>query len=288
MYSVEIIENCTKVFQLFGLQCFSLKSLNSKAKRHSPSAWHKIYLVTIFISFSASIGCWIKVNYEHEDNVSANSLDSIMKNMITGLIILTTASSLFVSYWKYLEMLDFYRKSQIVSSLCLMEFNYNTNFRQLKIVLLQVLWLFAFSIGSINCLFVTGVFFYENEGFYRVLISLIPVLFTNISVLRFGFHVQIVNFHLKSLQYLMSQQFSKSLMDKIMKKNNPRRKILAMRKIYTLVSKMAKNVNSSLGFTVLLNLCLATAMLVKIAYRSFIITIASLPLEKFEGDNSHI
>lgn len=290
MESVEVLDVCTKVFQFFGLQCFSLKSLSVKGKIENISSWQKAYFGAVFITFSVIIGYWLETgSNKDEDGISVNSLNSIMKSIMGLLIVLSIAASLLVSYYKNHDLMDFFLTSEMITTVCWIRLNYKTDLRNLKRDLKTMMWRFFVCIGLINVAFYVGVYYYENELFVPAVISTIPVLIICLSVLRFGVYVFTVNFHLKFLKSLISEQLSnffvsQKFTSKNAWKNEQKQKILALRKIHTMIERMTSIVNSSLGFTVQIILSFIVARYINDGYRAFIIVVASLPLAKFEGD----
>lgn len=281
MGSIEVLENCTKVFQVMGLQCFSLNSFNIERKSESVSAFKKIYVIGIFALCLVMIGCWIQMSFDHN-----NLLNSVLNVTMALLLILLFSTSLFVSYWKHLVFVDFFRNSQTISALTKLEFNSDINFDKLNRVMNKMMWKFIFNILSLKLIYVILIYYNENYYLNLVLISLFPSLIMKMAVLRFGFYVCIINFHLKSLKKIMCQQFSNSKPQKF-KKNQIIRmksKILKLRKIYSLIETMAKNVNDSLGLTIFFFLCLSISAVVRYGYRAIVIAAKSLPVEKYESE----
>lgn len=263
-----------------GLQCFSLKSFNLKGK--SVSAFQKIYLIAILVLSLACTCCWLQMGFDY-----VNPLNSVLNIIMALLMVLGSGTSLVVSYWKHHVLVDFFQKSQTISTLTKLEFNSDIHFEKLNHDMNKMMCKFIFNIISLKLIYVILVFYNENNFFYSLLISLIPSLVINVAVLRFGFYVCIINFHLKSLKSLIFHHFCHSIITQNIERNHRNRiknKILKLRKIYSLIEVMAKNVNDSLGLTVLFFLCLLIVSLLRYGYEAFVIATKSLPVKKYESE----
>lgn len=286
MENIEVLDNCTKPFQLIGLQCFSLKSLGNKKKPKYPSAYATIYLLIVLIILSSTLGFFIRVTSNDDENARAeNNLNAIVKYLTKVLLVVTIYSSFILSYFHNFRLMEFFRISQKICSISFYEFNFKISFTKLSKNLVRF-WTIFTVLFLILMAFVVSVYHFIQKPMHGIIMSLIPITIFHMIIIRFGFYVCIVNYHLEVLSGLIARNFRNGLSKKnqnLFSINDPKRKLLALRKIYMLIEEMTSHVNDTLGISLMLMLVLITTAAIRLGYRMFMVIICSLPFHSIGG-----
>lgn len=261
MESISKIECCTKPFQFFALQCFSLKSLH----KDEVGKRRKIYLTVVSIVISVSQGYHTYKVLEQNLNsheISHNSFRAALYVYHVLNYVVLFYSSLILTFCRNSRLRQFFRNSEKILHLCWSEFNFKANFTRVKVVVfmfmtVQACYMFAWTFYEL--------FNYDDDvkalhEAFLVLLSMLAQTFVHFVAIKYAFYVILVNFHLALLKSILLKHFpplipaqlkcevvfniSKSTM-------NTKRKIIALQKIYCLTKQMACIVNATMGFTVL-------------------------------------
>lgn len=281
MDKVVALEMFTKLFQLCGLQFFSLKSLERKVKRKYPSPFYSIYMLIIL--------AWatIFVFFSFEDNMASSyASENYLSVVIKFLNYMNYIASIYIcvvlSFFKNSDLKKFFQHSMKIKDLCLNEFDFEMDFR--KVWRKLVVWSLVYAAYFLTLL-------------YRVLSSpsgntfvssiVLPISWVLIAVyvqmiaFRFNFYVQVLNFHLKTINKLLRENFLSNSSDyaaknlktiKILKVSLNdylnKNKITTLQKMYLLIKEMAECVNSTMGFAVMLRLFMVITNMIRFGYDS--------------------
>lgn len=295
MENIASFDVCTKPFEVLGLQCFSLKSLKNVGKY--PSNNYKLYMIVFYAFLSFTHGTLIFTAYTmHKDTTVENNLNRMMKHFIYSNFTLLQLACLIMSYFKNFRYVQFFRNVEKISTICSFEFHHKIVYKKLRKSLLTALISYAIFYVGIN-VYTVAIFDYVTRPLMELpmeIISLFPFLFLHMAVIRIGFYVHIVNFHLKVLRNLITGQFAKEFQFydnnfpsselKVQKtfvpKNNLKRKVLTLRKIFMLIKEMANHVEETMGIIVLLMLLMMITSITRNGYKIFMVFTGSIARRK--------
>lgn len=278
MDKISVLNNSTKVFQVFGLQCFSLNSLNEKNGKKYPSLTHLLHLVFMFIMLTLSFGSLFFIAKSMKtqlDTTAENNLITVTRSFTRNLLIIAYTVSLALSFLKCGSMKRFFQNTKTISEICARELNHKVNYKNLNRNLWMVL-IFSLAPVFFAVLFVILHDLSTNDlnDLYK-LITFFPILFNLLLYVRFYFYVRILNFQLELLETLISSKFSsgaitKGFIEVSTLKNLGRKNFREVRAFnYLLVKDMTKQVNSSMSWIVLILILLFVLSLIRFGYQAF-------------------
>lgn len=273
-----VLNNFFKPFQLIGLQCFSIRNLDTKGSHKYPSIYYNIYLVVLLVG-TTGFGVFNSNNYTKLPASGGNYLHVVIKFINFINYALTIYLALMLSFVKHSTLVKFFLNSSKICDLCAVEFNYQINFRRMirQLALTMLIPIFIL-IKLFYDLVVPVEGSFGTPGHLRNIIWWLVAIFIYMIVLRFNYHVSVVNFHLEVLNELIEETFpdeSKTVIDwksavKTIKVHPMsyliRIKIKTLKKIFMLIKEMSDCVNETMGFIILLRLLMIITNMIRFGY----------------------
>lgn len=274
MESISDLDIIFKPFQFFGLQCFSVKSLDKGRKKQYPSIYYNLYILIWII--------WV-VSFVVLRNLTITSVAKSDFHAGVDFInyvnyVATIGISLILSVFKNSKLNQFFRHSLKISTLCSFEFDYKTNFSKLtRTLALPMLAVGIFLVAAFIKLIVVPS---HNSGSIQDFV--IPSFwwlfqaFVCMILLRFCVYVSVVNFHLKDLgnliseTFLFEQPFEWKKSTQVTKINAnfylERRQTIVLRRILMMIKEMASYVDDTMGLLVLLRLLMVITKMITFGF----------------------
>lgn len=284
------------IFEVMGLQYFSLKSLNFDKLKKRPSARRTLLMLTLLIFMTFVTFFFIKVDQDKSENhhrLEAKTFITftIHHSMNIGLVVVILSSIVqsFMSNWKVEKI---YQNAKEIAKVSFEEFNVVIDFKKIKKAsqkrLAALLTLFL-SVHFTTRFLHTNTF----EDIVVMFFAVLPVLYLVMTVFKFVFYVGMVNCQLGFTAKLIENIFKKPQtlaletvnLQKIFVKpskkfEDPLRKLIAARKILNLTCENGALVNDSNGFTLLLVLTDLVIALTVSGYEIFVIVIGGMPTKQ--------
>lgn len=274
MADVSVLNKFTFIFQLFGLQSFSL---TEKGNEKYPKPLQCLFLA--FCMICATLLIIVSRIELHVLLSYTNVLDLVIGFLTYANYIFSIYYCLISSFSKRSKFIGFFWKSQQISKLCFDEFIHKIDFRKLS-KRLTILTLLFFLLFLYLLQYNSRVALEEPEYAYLLLFLAIREFFSNVIIFRFYFYVSIVELHLKEIEIMMSEFFNDNFeapkarpvgawtvnSKPIVRITSETRKLLMIRKKYLLIKKMANDVDDTMGFIILLRLFMFVSFLIRFGY----------------------
>lgn len=276
------------IFELIGLQYFSLKTLTRENMMQRPSVIRTIYMLILLVAFTALISFFIMMDNEIErENITAKNvlMLAIHHSMNVGFILITW-TSLIQSFNSTQNVKRFFFNLKDILELYKTEFDVTLNYKRIK----KTLWKRFAKMISFFLIVHVGTSVWHLRSYYdlfHMLIAMLPVLFLLMIIYKFMFYVNVVNRHLKFMGSLLEKSFSNQTkpnevipVKQLSSPEDPIRKLKAARKVYNLLYDNGMLVNESFGLTILIFLMMLVTNLTVSGYQIFVIVVGGLSLDQ--------
>lgn len=289
------LNSCLVIFELSGLQYFSLKSLTSENVNSRPSWVRLVYMLVLLVILTGLVLASIYIEEEESDQslTTRNLLGFIIQQSMNAGLILVTVTTLIESYLSTQNMKQLYLNQKEIVQTYSQHFDVIIDFKKVKkMATRRGLALIVFYLGINGVL--TAIHLETEKYLLLFLIGLVPVLFLFMAVLKFLFYVSTVNEQLTFLMNYLEEIFKHDTINLIEDMNHrmiqlkPKqtrpaddhiRKLRSAVKIYGIIHENSGLINASVGWSVLsFLLCLTTATTVS-AYQLFVILVGGLPID---------
>lgn len=130
MDKLSALESCFKLFQIFGLQFFSLNS-SDKNLIGQHSIRFKLLIISVWITILPGIGAFLFDSYASSIE-EKSSFFMIMRSAINISVVVATIVIAISSLVKNLQLKMFFINVQEISDICSHELNYSVNYLDLK------------------------------------------------------------------------------------------------------------------------------------------------------------
>jgi hypothetical protein len=258
----------TLIFQLFGLQNFSLKTAMKSSTSKFPSVFYFLIIILWICYASFFLHSW------YDDMLDfLNSTNNFLNRVIIIVGFTNYFNVIFIgvfyTIWDNSKLVDFHRKFQRTLNLCFSELHRRAKLRGIKKSLIFTFVFFGWSC-SIYVYEICFIYKLDNTTFL-----LIAKIYTLVVILRFNVYVQLINYRLEVLCQLIQDNLESELNVKfqcvsILRSDRhnliERRKIVAMRKIYKLIKEMAKIVDQTMAFMVSIQIITTALEMVNFVY----------------------
>lgn len=287
----------TRIFELFGLQYFSVKTvLNEGVPRRLPYL-RGIYMLFLLLLYSGALSIYL-ISTQNELNLHVTAKTiltyAIQHSMKIGmfLVILVSLLQSFLSTNKMAQIYDNVRKIVVIVA---EDYKINCDFKKIKRKLTRdaILLVVFFAITQISLLVLTSQTMQESiyQMCYLIVIFLLLLI-----AFKFVFYVQIVNNHLKELNKLLEgifniqpartiEDFNVNLIPVKVSKitDDIFKKFLSAKKIYNILYENGSLLNESMGITMLIVLIILVISLTASGYQIFVILVAGTEKDKIIG-----
>jgi hypothetical protein len=278
------------IFELLGLQYFSLRELTVDNLKKRPT-----FLRAIFMLILVTIVCSLMIfvvnsdNPEVEGKVTAKNvvMFAIKRSFNLGMI-LVCCSSIVQSFVSTKKIKKVFMNIRQVVKIVQSEFDVCVDFKRFKISALKKLWFLLIFFATIHAS-VTLVYWNEENLFIRTFLGAIPVVFLLIVVYKILFFIALINYQLELLSEIVKDIFQYHPIKIIENINfhltsvktveDPLEKLRSARKIFNIIFESGALINSSNGFTILIMLITLVISLTVSGYEVFIIIVGGLPIK---------
>lgn len=291
------------VFQIFGQQYFSVKSVTEESKKLMPNVGYTIYFFVCFIFLTCQMIYTVTLVDEGDGDVelSAKTFLTIAVNqsMLVGLILIIFIG-LSHSYIKTPLMKKFYLNCFEISSMCKDYFHYEIDFKDFRNSTIKRYFIVFSSFMSLEFAMYLYAILYTNEAnvFLKIFCTLSAFLFLGTLQSRFVFMVDIVNVLLKVFREVLLSIFDTkvhvgNIHDAILRSNHLKRqqlktlKLRNLKKFYFLISENADLINEISGATTLTITAVVVIAITSSVYRLFLTVLGKIPAEKMNGTCDH-
>lgn len=289
------------IFELLGLQYFSLKTINqtSLKSKFEPTC-RLVYMFFLLVLLSILVAAFLVG--ESSLIIGSVTAKTVMmfavKNSMSAGFILVVFTSLIQSYMSTEKTKKIYLNTQRISVIFQEEFDVFIDFKKIK----NLAWkrlalsfvLFTMFHGSVGLFQMK----YKND-IYAIFIGAIPLLFFLCIVYKLVFYIDFINLHLEFLDQLISDieilqpikiidniNFHLLSVKAVRPTKFPKdslQKFMMSRKIYNLIYDNGTLINSSNGLVVLMMLVSSVVTLTASGYEAFVIIVGGLPTKKIPG-----
>lgn len=284
MDKVSSLAGVFRVFELFGVQQFSLDGkAKSESKRQKMLSVIHLIIVWGLGSLSMAVLTYYRIE-DYRNSEENNKLSYLMRLVSLNLTLASVYVNLVTSRTHNVHFVKIFENAEGISKLALREFGHRVNYKELIRGLKCVLGLFVGFYALVMVYLVIQFILMDAFSIKELLFYcwlLIPNIVVSIGLVKYNFYVQIVNFHLRNLQNLIKNEFSRpepfqvtaicviSVRESNRQKSN---QIMAMRKIFWFIKDNTDRINDSMGYLILAIIFLVFIRLVTSVY-SFILLI---------------
>ena len=277
-----------KVFELMGLQYFSLKSLRFANADDRPSCFRILWMLLLLsLLLFLMLGYIISETSEMNEKLTAKNLMTFsIRHALNIGIILVMFSSIIQSFWFTKSAKKIFLNMKIISDLAQQEFGIQTNFKTVKIEMRKrfgaLLFYFILTHGTLISL-------HHRKAQFQLMFGAFPMIFLLTVVCKFVFYVSTINHHLIFLKKILENIF-KNQPDQVKHDlasvrpiklyQNSLKELQTVRKIYNLIYENGTLVNDSNGFAILVMLCSFVIALTISGYEIFVIIVGGLPYNR--------
>jgi hypothetical protein len=286
------LNNSLFIYEIMGLQYFSLKSLNYKNYKHPPTFFRVVLMFfLIAIILLLMITYVVKDHKVVEGNLTAkNVLMFAVHHLMNFGLILVTCTSIIQSYTSDLQVKMIYINFKEILQISQQEFGSVWDFKKVKVSARKrmiCMSVFIILLHGTVMLMKIG----SSEIIFKMLLGLFPVLFFLMISNKFIFYVTLINYQLKLLITLLTQTFqSIKIIDNINCHLKPKKfnedslnKLRTARKVYNLIQENASLTNESNGLTILIMFVGLVVALTVSGFEIFVIIVGGLPIERLSG-----
>lgn len=299
----EEMNKCSIIFEVLGLQYFSLNSLTLKNLKDHPSWFRRIHVIlTVIVTFL--LACYFIILNSDLD-VDPNKLTAknvmtfaIQNTMDVGLIVVFCASFI-QAYASTKKIKKIYVNFKEIAQLSQQEFKTTFDFKKLKWHLLKRLFIVVSFFLFLHS-FASVIKVKTSKDSFEMLMGGLLLFFLIITSFKYVFYVIMINEQLRFLEKIIqgfvetrpistidSLQFQIVNPKPYKSFDNSLLKLIASRKIYNKIYASGNLVNESHGFMILCSIVNLVITLTAQGYKTFVIAVSGMDSHKMIGkDNS--
>lgn len=288
------MSHCGTIFQVLGHQFFPVKSLRSRNQNNRPSYRYVLYFVILLLTITGLM-LYVAINSSLNDLQKKLNAKNIMNYIVQHLIyfgcVVVISVGFIQSFLTAQLTKKFYLNSFKISGACLNEFDHCVDYREIRNRMFKYLIFLVVYLTSADvflCLY--HVFLNEPANVLGSFLITLPMVFLNITVMKFVFLVEIVNYQLKTVHQLITRTFKPHSSfacylkpSKVNKSLGLSQKVISINRIYNVIYENAQIINRSLGITLLTLTTLNVVMILSTGYRIFLALVGQFGVEKVGG-----
>lgn len=286
------------LFELMGLQFFSLKLLTRENMNDRPSFLRFFHMVILLVFVSTLMVVFMASNSYAitEENVTAkNVLNFAISNSMNVGLILVVSTSIIQSFMSTRCVKKIFLNVKDIMKLYRQELDVIIDFRRIKkSTLKKVLLVILFFISTHGT--VTLIKRNSNNAF-PLLLGAIPVFFLHVVVFKFTFYVGMINSQLfflnkmlgnistchQPIKFIDNVSFPVTQIKSIKLFDDPLKKLRTLRRIYNIIYENGTLINNSNGLTILVMFINIVISLTASGYQAFVIVIGGLSPDTVPG-----
>lgn len=297
---VKYLNHCGALFEIFGHQYFSLKSLTAKNRHDYPSLSYTIYFLLVFVVLTSQMVIFTTFAASSENlDVKLNSktvLNIIVQHsMYIGLIIIICVS-LIQSFVSTPLTKKLYMNCINISQMCAKDFGHVIDHRRIRrYVLKYFIFIISFFLMTQFGLYSFGKSRGDSADLLQTCIIIIPMIFLHSTAFKFMFYVKILNIHLEAINSILPGIFDVPKLYngrgiipvvnlKLQEISGLSIKIQKLRRVYIIICENAELINRTMGKTVLIIIFVMVVAIIASGYRLFLAMVGKLPIEKVGGE----
>lgn len=285
------LNSCLVIFEMTGLQHFSLKSLTKENAKDKISKARTVGAVTMLLFLSTFMAFFV-----YSDNAAAvktvtakNVLMFVIQNSMNVGLILVVWTSLIQSYLTTRSVKKIFLNVKDFSQHCYYDFNICINFQQIKKSAWKKMSLITLFFSTVHG---TSAYFQAKTltDTVPMLFAAIPTFFLLVVTFKFVFYVDMVNSQLNYLnEILLNCNNVSKMVEKLhfnaipvapVKDSSSMRKLRAARKMYNIIYESAALINNSNGLSFLVLLMDSVVALMASGYEVFVIIIGDQSVDR--------
>lgn len=274
MANIEALGVFHKIFQVFGLQFYSLMDQQGNWRYRT---FNRIYCATLVVVFSAAmLQLMIFVIVENAKEKANNYFDSILNYIIYVLFLLNTIVPSTESYAKNEKLVEILSIARYIVNHSISELNHVIDYKSfrrtwiIKFIRVNVIFLMIYATLAVGSAM-------AGTNYLSVMFGFLPSLLFILITLKITYYVDLVNFQLRNLQIIVQEKIFPT------KLSVRRNKALAARRVYNLIYEMSLLVNQTSAVAISLHVMLLTIMTIRAIFNALIFVIDSLPLKNVFG-----
>lgn len=284
------LKSFLNIFELLGLQYFSITELNVDNFKKRPTFLRAIFML-VLITIVCSLMIFFVTNETSavEGKVTAKNviMYAVKRSFNLGMI-LVCCSSIVQSFVSTKKMKKVFMNIRQVVEIAKVEFDVCVDFKRFKKSALRKLWFLLLFFATIHGS-VTLFYWNEENLFIKMFFGAIPVVFLLIIVYKIVFFIALINYQLELLSDIITDIFQYHPIKIIENINfhltsvktieDPLEKSRFARKIFNIIFESGALINSSNGLTMLLMLSTLVISLTVSGYETFVIIVDGLSLK---------
>lgn len=283
MASVEALNCFFKLFEVFGIQYFSFKDLESKFGLKKPEKFHKIQFGFALVLFSSAMGSFVSATLKIDEiKINAkNGFNIFIKVFMNFGLIATIFSAIVESYLKTSQLKEIYMNMKKIELMSLTHFDHEINYKKFKKSWIKKFFTIS-TLFSISYLLIARASLNEGKKLLPYLIGYFPIFAFGLIVFKFTFHIDLVNVQLENLLKMMSKEvFIKvNSTNLVTIRHVLQSRSLAFRKIYNVIYDTAEIVNNFLAISALFILINLIVVSINTGFQCILAATENIPASK--------
>lgn len=285
------------IFEVFGLQYFSLRKLSPVNSQTRPGKFRILYLLfTLAIIIGMTVGYII---HDHTQILEPITLKNLMliavqQSMNFGILLVVTVS-LVQSFVSTKNIKGIFMNTRDIIQLCAYDFKIAIDFKKIRSEARKTLRNIVIFITTLHGTMML-IHMKSFDELFQMMLGMLPIFFLVMVEYKFVFYVDMVNRQLEFLKQLLEDIFKCQVIKNIDDFNfhltvrpvkvpdDPIRKLRAAWKIYMKIYDISGLINDSIGLTVLVMLMSLVIALTVSGYEIIVILVGGLPLKRLPGD----
>lgn len=280
---VKDLNDCALIFQILGHFFFSIKNVSFRIRDRWPNYKHTFYFIFLFLFLPSSMILFIttRKSSEHTKPVTAKTfLNVVFFDATFGGWVLELCVILLQSYLSTPLTRRFILNCLKIAETCQNDFQHVMDHKPIRNKLArQTLFLVAYFSGTIFFHFFFSKHYFINHSFEsEYLLIICPLIFATTFVLKFNFHVWIINSQLEAICAIVLNFFPKlpftGIVNVVSVKpltvksyRETTSKLQTITRMYFMISKNADLTNQSMGFTLIVVTLAAVFSMIAGTYR---------------------
>lgn len=293
------LNSCLIIFEVMGLQYFSLKKLGCNDAKSYKKVQRFLYMVFLLVFMNTITTVFIANEHEiiKDEIITAKNIMmfAVQHTMDVGFL-LVMCTGIIQSFLTTQSVKKIFLNTKEILQMGMTEFKTSIDLREMKRMAWKRLAVMVIFILTIH---VTLMIVHKErpEAVLQLFYGLPPVFFLGVVVYKFVFYVGMVNSQLEFVGTLLEKVFKKEPMRiidnisfhltsvKFVKPpEDPLKRLRVVWKIYNQIYESGVLVNDSLGLTILIILTSLVVTLTVSGYEIFVILIGGMSMKKLPGE----
>lgn len=296
---VKNLGDCVTVFQLLGHFYFSFKNVSPKTRDHRPDLRHTIYLLFLLIFLASQVVLFsiAEISSDYVKSLTAKTLPNlILINAFFFGLLSQVCIGAIQSYLATPLTKTIILNSIRISEMCQVNFQHFIDHKAIRdrlVKLSSFLAVYFVGTASFQYLF-SKLYLNESSTEVKNITTACPILFLTTLVVKFLFHVHLVNTHLEAVCTIAVNTFPKyhfaGVVNGIFVKpvkaklyQETTSKLQTISRIYLLIVENAELVNRSMGITLFAVTATSVTAMISGVYRIFMAVIGANPVKNIAG-----